>query len=149
RSADVYPGPLSQPVIEVTDARIERVLGLPIKPGEAAGILERLDFAVTARNGTLQVRPPEFRLDCAIPEDVVEEVGRIYGYDRVPSTLPGARTPIRDLYDRRDADETAREVLAGRELDEAVTGAIVSAAAAPVIALPIAARSLVQIKNPM
>ena len=47
---------------------------------------------------------------------LVEEVGRIYGYDRVPSTLPGARTPIRDLYERRDADETAREVLAGREL---------------------------------
>jgi phenylalanyl-tRNA synthetase beta chain len=149
RSADVYPGPLSQPVIEVTDARIERVLGLPIKPGEAAGILERLDFAVTARNGTLQVRPPEFRLDCAIPEDVVEEVGRIYGYDRVPSTLPGDRTPVRDLYQRQDTDEMAREVLAGRQLDEAVTDSLVSATATPAISLPVAPTEFVHVDNPM
>jgi len=148
-STDVYPGPLSAITIDVDPERIERVLGVKVELREATGILERLRFEVDGANGRLRVQPPEFRLDCTIPEDVVEEVGRIYGYDRVPSTLPGARTPIRDLYERRDADETAREVLAGRELDEAVTGAIVSAAAAPVIALPIAAGSLVQIKNPM
>jgi phenylalanyl-tRNA synthetase beta chain len=149
KSADVYPGPLSQPLIEVTAARIERVLGLPIKPGEAAGILERLEFAVIARNGTLQVRPPDFRLDCAIPEDVVEEVGRIYGYDRVPSTLPGDRTPVRDLYQRQDADEVAREVLAGRQLDEAVTDSLVGASAAPAICMPGAPAEFVHIDNPM
>jgi phenylalanyl-tRNA synthetase beta chain len=148
-STDVYPGPLKPITIEVDADRIERVLGVKVGLGEARGILERLRFTVEGADPRLRVQPPEFRLDCSLPEDLVEEVGRIYGYDRIPSTLPGTRTPVRDLYERRDADETAREVLAGRELDEAVTGSIVSAANTPAIALPMAASVLVRIKNPM
>ena len=149
RAADVYPGPLEQPVIEVSGARIERVLGLSIDPLEAGRILERLDFSVDRSSGMLKVQPPEFRLDCAMPEDVIEEVGRIYGYDRIPSTLPGERTPVRDLYERHDADEISREVLAGREIDEAVTDSLVSAAATPSIAMPDAPPGYVRIDNPM
>ena len=148
-SSDVYPGPLKPITIEIDADRIERVLGVKVELGDAAAILERLRFTVKSAGGRLRVQPPEFRLDCSIPEDLVEEVGRIYGYDRIPSTLPGARTPVRDLYERRDADETAREVLAGRELDEAVTSSIVGAGETPETALPMAPRSLVRIKNPM
>src|SRR3989454_2495501 len=148
-STDVYPGPLKPITIEVDADRIERVLGVKVELGDAAAILERLRFTVQDVDGRLRVKPPEFRLDCSIPEDLVEEVGRIFGYDRIPSTLPGARTPVRDLYERRDAEETAREVLAGRELDEAVTSSIISPGDAPTIALPMAPRSLVQIKNPL
>src|SRR5713226_9557305 len=149
KSADVYPVPLVPAVIEVNADRIERVLGVRVELPEASNILERLRFKAEKTRGGLRTQPPEFRLDCAIPEDVIEEVGRIYGYDRVPSTLPGARTPVRDLYERRDADETAREVLAGRELDEAVTSSLVSADGTLEIAMPMAAPSLVKIKNPM
>ena len=149
RSTDVYPDPLKPITIEVGADRIERVLGVSVELGEAANILQRLRFKVETTNRVLRAQPPEFRLDCAIPEDLVEEIGRIYGYDRVPSTLPGARTPVRDLYERRDADETAREVLAGRELDEAVTSSIVSADTTPQIAMPMAASALVKVKNPM
>jgi phenylalanyl-tRNA synthetase beta chain len=56
---------------------------------------------------------------------------------------------VRDLYQRRDADETAREVLAGRELDEAVTSSMMSVVGTPEIAMPMAAPSLVPVKNPM
>lgn len=149
RSTDIYPGPLKPITIEVDADRIERVLGVRVEVGEAASILERLRFKVERADRLLHAQPPEFRLDCSIPEDLVEEIGRIYGYDRVPSTLPGARTPVRDLYERADADETAREVLAGRELDEAVTSAMVSAGGEPDIAMPMAAPLLVRIKNPM
>ncbi len=149
RSTDGYPDPLKPITIEVGADRIERVLGVSVELGEAADILQRLRFKVEKTNRVLRAQPPEFRLDCAIPEDLVEEIGRIYGYDRVPSTLPGARTPLRDLYERRDADETAREVLAGRELDEAVTSSMVSAEGTLEIAMPIAAPALVKVKNPM
>ena len=149
RSTDGYPDPLKPITIEVGADRIERVLGVSVELGEAADILQRLRFKVEKTNRVLRAQPPEFRLDCAIPEDLVEEIGRIYGYDRVPSTLPGARTPVRDLYERRDADETAREVLAGRELDEAVTSSMVSAEGTLEIAMPIAAPALVKVKNPM
>jgi phenylalanyl-tRNA synthetase beta chain len=149
RSSDVYPAPLTPVTIAVDADRIERILGVGVEIGEAASILERLRFTVTRVDGTLQAKPPDFRLDCSIPEDIVEEIGRIYGYDRVPSTLPGARVPVRDLYQRRDADETAREVLAGRELDEAMTSSLVSADGTLQIAMPFAAPALVKIKNPM
>jgi phenylalanyl-tRNA synthetase beta chain len=149
RSTDVYPDPLKPITIEVGADRVERVLGVSVELGEASDILQRLRFKVETTNRVLRAQPPEFRLDCAIPEDLVEEIGRIYGYDRVPSTLPGARTPVRDLYERRDADETAREVLAGRELDEAVTSSMVSAEGTLEIAMPIAASALVKVKNPM
>ena len=148
-STDVYPVPLKPITIEVDEGRIERVLGVRVELPEAASILGRLRFKVGRTDGLLRAQPPEFRLDCSIPEDLVEEIGRIYGYDRVPSTLPGARTLVRDLYERRDADETAREVLAGRELDEAVTSALVSADGTIEIAMPIAAPSMVRVKNPM
>jgi phenylalanyl-tRNA synthetase beta chain len=149
RSSDVYPAPLKPVTIEVEADRIERVLGVRVELADASSILERLGFKVEKTRDGLRAQPPDFRLDCAIPEDVVEEIGRIYGYDRVPSTLPGARTPVRDLFERRDADETAREVLAGRELDEAVTSSLVSADGTLQIAMPLAAPALVRIKNPM
>src|SRR2546426_2500060 len=149
RSTDVYPGPLKQPKIEVTGERIERVLGVKIQPAEAAGILERLHFSVERSDGSLRARPPDFRLDCTIPEDLAEEIGRVYGYDRVPSTLPGERTPVRDFYQSQDADEVAREVLAGRELDEAVTNSLVSSSETPEIGIPDRPASFVRIDNPM
>src|SRR5438067_2667664 len=148
-SSDVYPGPLKPITIEIDADRIERVLGVKVELDDAAAILERLRFTVKSTGDRLRVQPPEFRLDCSIPEDLIEEVGRIYGYDRIPSTLPGARTPVRDLHARGDADETARELLAGRELDEAVTSSTISPGDTPTIALPMAPQSLVRIKNPM
>jgi phenylalanyl-tRNA synthetase beta chain len=149
KASDAYPVPLTPITIEVDADRVERVLGVRVELAEAAGILERLRFTVEKTRDRLRTQPPEFRLDCAIPEDVVEEIGRIYGYDRIPSTLPGARVPVRDLYQRRDADETAREVLAGRELDEALTSSLVSADGTVQIAMPIAAPAMTSIKNPM
>src|SRR5207248_7543510 len=149
QAADVYPGKLQQPMIEVSSDRIDRVLGVAVEASEAAKILDRWSFSVKRSKDALQVRPPDFRLDCAISEDVVEEVGRIYGYDRVPSTLPGERTPVRDLYQSQDADEVAREVLAGRELDEAVSNSLVSSTGTSDIGMPAAPRSLVRIENPM
>src|SRR4029077_14465326 len=124
-------------------------LGVRVELDEAASILDRLGFSVERKDRVLRARPPVFRLDCSIPEDLVEEVGRIYGYDRVASTLPGSRTPVRDLYVRADGDETARGVPAGHQLDDAVSSSLVSGSGTPAIAMSIAAPSLVRIKNPM
>jgi phenylalanyl-tRNA synthetase beta chain len=69
-----------------------------------------------------------FRLDVTIPEDLVEEVGRVYGYDRVPPTLPGRRhetwTPLGPSIDRRL--DAVREVLAGAGYTETWNPALVS-----------------------
>src|SRR5207237_4544878 len=119
------------------------------RPAAAAVTLGPLPFSLDRSDGMRRARSPGFRLDCTIPEDLVEEIGRVYGYDRVPSTLPGERSPVRDLYQRQDADEIAREVLAGRELDEAVTDSFVSATGAVPIGMPDTPASPVRIDNPM
>jgi phenylalanyl-tRNA synthetase beta chain len=145
---DVYPDPVKPAIIALRTEQIDHVLGVGVQPAEARAILQRLEFSVDQSDGRLAVRPPGFRLDCSIPEDIVEEVGRIYGYDRVPSTLPGERIAVRDLYERQDADEIAREVLAGRELDEAVTNSLVNAESTD-IRLPMAPPRRAAVSNPL
>src|SRR5256714_8262113 len=119
-AADVYPDPLRRQPIRISSARLNRVLGVDVPTAQAKDILERLAFKVDHDGDWLNVTPPDFRLDCVLPEDVVEEVGRIYGYGRIPSTLPGARQPVTDIFKAQDADERVRTDLAGIGIDEAV-----------------------------
>ena len=127
--ADVYPRP-QQPVrISVRPQLIDDVLGTHVPLEESEAILKRLNFHVRVESdGEWDVLPPVFRLDVTIPEDLVEEVGRVYGYDRVPPTLPGRRlsswTPYTESEDRRL--DAAREVLAGAGFTETWNPALVS-----------------------
>ena len=126
---DVYPHP-QQPVrIRMKPSIIDEVLGVHVPLQESEAILLRLGFHVKVLgDGEWDVLPPVFRLDVTIPEDLVEEVGRVYGYDRVPPTLPGRRhdswTPLQPSTDRRL--DAAREVLAGAGFTETWNPALVS-----------------------
>lgn len=149
QAADVYPSPLMPVAIDLAAHTLEHTLGLRVPMQDAKDILKRLAFTVTGSDERLRVTPPDFRLDCTIPADVVEEVGRIYGYDRVPSTLPGERTPVRDLYEAASAVDVARDVLVGCGFDEAVTNSLVSHESAATIHLPEAPAAAVKIRNPL
>ena len=127
--ADVYPRPQEPVRVNLQPALIDGVLGTHVPLEEAESILKRLNFHVKVRgDGEWDVLPPVFRLDVTIPEDLVEEVGRVYGYDRVAPTLPGRRhdswTPLTPSIDRRL--DSAREVLAGAGFDETWNPALVS-----------------------
>ena len=127
--ADVYPRPQEPIRITFAPAKIDEVLGTHVPLEEAEAILKRLNFHVKVTgDGGWDVLPPVFRLDAAIPEDLVEEVGRVYGYDRVQPTLPGRRherwTPSSPSIDRRL--DAAREVLAGSGFTETWNPALVS-----------------------
>src|SRR6184192_4112264 len=127
--ADVYPRPQEPVRVNLRPALIDEVLGTHVPLEEAESILKRLNFHVKVQGGgEWDVLPPVFRLDVTIPEDLVEEVGRVYGYDRVPPTLPGRRhekwTPSSPSIDRRL--DTAREVLAGAGFTETWNPALVS-----------------------
>jgi phenylalanyl-tRNA synthetase beta chain len=127
--ADIYPRP-QQPVrVNLRPALIDDVLGTHVPLEEAESILKRLNFHVKVMgDGEWDVLPPVFRLDVTIPEDLVEEVGRVYGYDRVPPTLPGRRheswSPSSPSIDRRL--DAIREVLAGAGFNETWNPALVS-----------------------
>ncbi len=127
--ADVYPRPQEPVRIILRPELIDNVLGTHVPLEESESILKRLNFHVKVMgDGEWDVLPPVFRLDVAIPEDLVEEVGRVYGYDRVPPTLPGGRhekwTPLTPSIDRRL--DAVREVLAGAGFTETWNPALVS-----------------------
>ena len=75
--------------VRLRSQRIERVLGMKLPDDEVAGGLRRLGMEVAQAPGGWTVTPPSCRFDIAIEEDLIEEVVRIAGYDRVPSQVVG------------------------------------------------------------
>jgi phenylalanyl-tRNA synthetase beta chain len=113
--------PPEAPRVTVRTARVATVLGLPVPVAEAARILRALGFAVERESAEeLTVRVPSWRPDVTREIDVIEEIGRVHGLDRVPlAVVPssGARAGARRDYALR---RRVREALAALGLDEAV-----------------------------
>lgn len=108
--------------IELSIERTNAHLGLALEGDEVAGFLGRLGFEVkSGGNGALQVTPPTYRLDAKIDVDLIEEVARIYGYDRIPETMPAIASRL-EAGDAApgDAERELRRLLTGRGLSEAV-----------------------------
>jgi phenylalanyl-tRNA synthetase beta chain len=84
---DVYPTPRPRPRIALRLSRVERVIGASPPRPEVVGILQRLGFAVGDAGTDLEVAVPSFRRDIAQEDDLVEEVIRVWGYDKIPVTL--------------------------------------------------------------
>ena len=82
---DVYPNPVTQTPVSVTRARITGLLGSEVSDSEVRAALEVLDLPYTSEGNAYTVTPPFERRDLTIAEDLIEEVGRIRGYDKVVS----------------------------------------------------------------
>ena len=81
---DVYPAPRAHPRITLRLSRVERVVGTCPPRDEAVRILQTLGFAVDDSAADLQVIVPSFRRDIFQEDDLVEEIIRVWGYDRIP-----------------------------------------------------------------
>jgi phenylalanyl-tRNA synthetase beta chain len=130
---DAYPVPQPRPRIRLTMARVGRVLGIAPPRAEARRILVGLGLGVTDRGEDLEVEVPSFRRDLAIEDDLVEEVIRVWGYDRIPSTLPGGAIALVRLPDTQRQAEAVRRALVGAGLGEVVTYAFSDPALAGVL----------------
>jgi len=108
--------------IALRPERVNRLLGTSLRPAEIGVLLSRVDVQVAAGDEELlRCRPPSWRPDLAIPEDLVEEVARIHGYDRIEPTLPGARLAGSEEPPERTLRERARDALRGAGLTELMT----------------------------
>ncbi|MDQ6772569.1 MAG: phenylalanine--tRNA ligase subunit beta [Candidatus Dormibacteraeota bacterium] len=129
--AESYPRPQEPQSVRFRPERIDAILGVHVPFQEMESILERLGFQVRiGEDGEWDVLPPVFRLDVRLREDVAEEVGRMYGYEKVPPTLPGRRRtswePAVPSEERRL--DACRHELAGAGYTEAVTPSLVPGA---------------------
>jgi phenylalanyl-tRNA synthetase beta chain len=135
--------------IEVSGATISAQLGYPVDATEAATVLARLDFGVEQSGDELTVTVPHFRRDVTIVEDVVEEVGRSLGYDRVPSTLPGRRTAVSSVAAEMPVEDRVKDVVIGAGFDEAITWSFVSRGLASTLQGMGGQRTPIPLRNPL
>ncbi len=123
---DAYPGKAHVPQVVVTQRRIEQILGVQPSVEEARGILTALGIPNRwLPPDRYAVSCPPWRSDIKVADDVIEEIGRIVGYDNLPSApLPGA-VPEPDIDPQRGLSERIRDVLSSLGLREIITYAAV------------------------
>jgi phenylalanyl-tRNA synthetase beta chain len=111
--------PQAQPVT-MRVARAAKVIGLPLTQAECADVFQRLEFGFTQANGQLTVTPPSWRFDLQIEEDLIEEVARIRGYERLPDTPPVAPVSARTLPEERRSPHAVRQAMALLDYQETI-----------------------------
>jgi phenylalanyl-tRNA synthetase beta chain len=119
---DVYPAPADPRHLTLRPGRASELLGMDISVQAATECLQRLEFGVQSQgHDGLLVTVPSFRADITLEEDLVEEVGRIYGYENIPETLPfGAATAGGDSAEGR-LIRRIKDLLTSCGLQEVVT----------------------------
>lgn len=90
---DLYPAPPTAKTLYLRMSRCNRLLGMEVATEDAAGYLERLGFEVIRQGDAMEVTVPSWRDDIAREDDLIEEVGRVHGYERIPEALPAGSTP--------------------------------------------------------
>ena len=119
--------PERQP-ISLRVARAAKVIGMPVTEAQCRDALSRLGLPVGGGNGVLTVEPPAYRFDLAIEEDLIEEVVRIIGYARLPTTPPVAPITARLPPEGRRSRFAVRRLLAALGYQETINFSFVEEA---------------------
>jgi phenylalanyl-tRNA synthetase beta chain len=121
------------PVTEVTHAlpgrepiglrlsRLARVLGVEISEADVMSLLERLHFEVHRKPGLFEVLPPSYRFDLKREADLIEELARIYGYERIPASRPRGELQVLAVPEARRGIHELRTLLAARDYQEIIS----------------------------
>ncbi|MBC8075168.1 MAG: phenylalanine--tRNA ligase subunit beta, partial [Chloroflexales bacterium] len=138
---DVYPQPWQPLVLELPPSEVTRLLGITLSAPEIAQQLVPLGFAPevlgAANTGagdftlyqpepSVRVRVPSWRRDVSVLADLVEDVARIYDYDRIPATQLADALPNPDEQPEIGLEQRVRDVLVGAGLNEAITYTVTS-----------------------
>jgi phenylalanyl-tRNA synthetase beta chain len=129
--ADVYPGKKESNPILLTKERGVRVLGLEFDTDRIVTVLTSLGFNCehAGSPGDLLVTVPYWRTDVRLPDDLIEEVARIIGYEEIPTTMLRGEVPERAPAPLLAFKDTMRDLLVGCGMHEIITYSLVSEAA--------------------
>ena len=145
---DAYPRKRKSQPIRLRMSRVKRVLGVAPPAAQVRKILAGLGLAVTARGADLAVTVPSFRRDISMEDDLVEEIIRVWGYDRIPSTLPGGTIALVTHPPALRQAQSIRRALVGAGLAEVVTHSFSDPARAALFRRP-GDRPPVELLNPL
>lgn len=144
---DLYPGKQEQTVLPFEPERYAKFLGVDIPEAQMRAILEKLDCPVVNDS----IRVPSFRADLACMNDIAEEIMRIYGYDKIPSTSITAQTTEGGRTAKQNFLLEVEQALFGMGVDEIQTFSFISPRYYDKIRMPADApeRRCVVISNPL
>ncbi|EKD62212.1 MAG: phenylalanyl-tRNA synthetase subunit beta, partial [uncultured bacterium] len=137
-------------IVNLSKAKLAKVLGISLADQEIISILTRLGIKLLSkRKETFSFQIPTRRLDIAIEEDLVEEVARIYGYNRFPKTLPtgGTRSEILPYHHDRNFEWHIKDLLVASGFTEIMTLSLLSKDV--LVNSHFFSRNLIQIANPV
>ena len=115
-----------KPAILLRYQRIERILGIKIADDMIVDILTRLEMQVEPVEGGWMVAPPSCRFDIAIEVDLIEEIGRIYGYSEIPISHAPSNMPMYSKPEVAFDLHAAKQALVNRDYQEAITYSFIS-----------------------
>ena len=122
---DNYPQPPHDPTVPISEADVNRWLGISLPLEDVSNILERLDFRVESDGDTLLATTPNHRLDIgkgiAGVADLMEEVARVYGYDRIPETRLADELPPQRSNRSLEMEIRISDLLVSLGLQEVIT----------------------------
>jgi len=143
---DIFPRPAERHAVTLRRARIARLLGDAVPDQEVERILTHLGFTTAAAPDGWRVEVPTFRVDVSREADLIEEVGRHWGFDRIAARFPPLGAPPRTSDAAVTRARLVRRVLCGAGLQEAATFTFLEEAAVAPFA---PAGDLVAIQNPL
>ena len=128
--ADVYPGKKEKKPLLLPKERVSRVLGLELSTERIQKVLESLGFSCKSAgtSGDLLVTVSYWRTDIRLPDDLIEEIARIIGYDEIPTTLLSSQIPEQVPAPLLSLKEQIRDLLVGCGMQEVITYSLVSQA---------------------
>ncbi len=130
------PGPVDDVVAKLPErrpvrmrvARAQKVIGMPVPATEMAEIFTRLGLPFSTDGDVFTVTPPSFRFDIGIEEDLIEEVARVHGFEKIPVQPPRAVAAMRVMAESRRPLHAVRERLAALDYHEVVNFSFVEPA---------------------
>lgn len=107
--------------ISLRKNRIEKLLGIALEDAEIEKVLQRLGMQLQKNNNGWEVTVPSYRFDLTIEEDLIEELVRIYGYDRIPYIKPQTTLEFLSQSEQQISLNRLRNLMIDRGYNEAIT----------------------------
>ncbi len=145
--ADAYPAPVRARTLSLRPASVRALLGIDVDGAACAALLQRLQISARRDGNLVRVEVPSYRRDLEREADLAEEIGRVYGLDRLESRAPQAslRVGRKDAVER--GKDRVREILVSLGMDEVLTDGFDKKAWREALGIP--ASDLVAVRNPM
>lgn len=118
---DVYPGQYERSAILFRPEKANELIGIALERDQIISILTRLNCIVSpGDDGSVYVTPPYYRIDIEREIDLIEEIARLNGYDKIPATMPVARVVSDRPSRHQDIERQLRDVLVDNGMAEII-----------------------------